>query len=396
VVRFDRRQALKLVAAAGAVGLTGACARDAPVHTGPAEAPVRIGLIIPQTGVLKSIGSEMVNGFQLYLDLNQRRLGGRTVNLIAADERDAPEAGRAAIDSLLGQNVVAMVGVADSALLLAVRDRVEEAKVPLLAAGGAPRALQNLNAIWCTSYVDDEPGQVLGAHVARTAPPGGRVAIVAPTSPAGQEAVSGFRQSFGPTDPRISDPVVWTEADLRPRRGFFTAALDRVQAMGAGTLFCHYGGAAAVEFLKQLRATGLRPQVYGTGVLTEGGVLAQAAEEAQGIRTALNYATDLSNDANRRFAATYRRAHGVAPSAAAVASYDAAQVLDKAIRIAGGRLTAQDINRAIARVGQIDSPRGTWQFNQPHTPQQRWYLREVRPDGQVLSNVTVSELATLG
>ena len=50
----------------------------------------------------------------------------------------------------------------------------------------------------------------------------------------------------------------------------------------------------------------------------------------------------------------------------------------------------------LGRVGQIDSPRGNWQFNQSRTPQQKWYLREVRRDGQVLSNVLISELGTLG
>ncbi len=79
-----------------------------------------------------------------------------------------------------------------------------------------------------------------------------------------------------------------------------------------------------------------------------------------------------------------------------MASYDAAQVLDKAIGAAGPTPTPQTVNQALSRVGQIDSPRGPWQFNQPRTPQQRWYLREVRRDGQLLSNVMISELNVLG
>jgi branched-chain amino acid transport system substrate-binding protein len=50
----------------------------------------------------------------------------------------------------------------------------------------------------------------------------------------------------------------------------------------------------------------------------------------------------------------------------------------------------------LGQVGQVDSPRGVWQFNTPRTPQQKWYLRQVRPDGPVLGNVTISDLATLG
>ena len=79
-----------------------------------------------------------------------------------------------------------------------------------------------------------------------------------------------------------------------------------------------------------------------------------------------------------------------------MASYDAAQVLDQAIRLAGENPNSQQLNLALGKIGQIDSPRGTWQFNQPRTPQQKWYLREVQLDGQVLSNVLINELATLG
>lgn len=394
--QFDRRQALKLLAAAGASGLVGACGGEQNGSTDSGTEPVRVGLILPQTGVLKPVGTDLLNGFQLYLDLNERRLGGRPVNLLAADERETPESGQNAVEKLLAQNVVAMVGVANSALLLAVKDRVEQARVPLLAAGSVPEALQGTNVVWCTSYVDDEPGQALGGHVARELPANAKVAIVAPTSPAGQDVVNGFRQSFGPTDQRISEPIVWTQPSTNPGRDFFAAAVQRVVAIGATAVFCHFVGAAAVQFVKQLHAAGARPKIYGPGTLTEGPVLAELAEDGEGIQTALHYSTDLNNDANRRFAPAYRRAFGVAASATAVASYDAAQVLDRAIRIAGDRGNAQETNRAIGRVGQIDSPRGIWQFNQYHTPQQRWYLRDVRRDGQVLSNVTLSELATLG
>ena len=62
----------------------------------------------------------------------------------------------------------------------------------------------------------------------------------------------------------------------------------------------------------------------------------------------------------------------------------------------GANPTPQLVNLALAKIGQIDSPRGAWQFNQPRTPQQRWYLRRAQLDGRLMSNVVVSELATLG
>ncbi len=79
-----------------------------------------------------------------------------------------------------------------------------------------------------------------------------------------------------------------------------------------------------------------------------------------------------------------------------MASYDAALVLDKAIRLAGANPSPQQVNLALGKVGQVDSPRGTWQFNQTRTPQQKWYLRRVQTDGRLLSNIVINELATLG
>ena len=71
-------------------------------------------------------------------------------------------------------------------------------------------------------------------------------------------------------------------------------------------------------------------------------------------------------------------------------------MIDKAVRLAGANPTPQAVNLAMGKIGLIDSPRGEWQFNQTRTPQQKWYLRQVRRDGPVLSNVVINELATLG
>ena len=79
-----------------------------------------------------------------------------------------------------------------------------------------------------------------------------------------------------------------------------------------------------------------------------------------------------------------------------MAAYDAAAVLDKALAQLDGTVTSQALNAAIGKVGQIESPRGTWQFNVGRTPLQKWYLRQVTQDGSTLTNSLVSELVTLG
>jgi branched-chain amino acid transport system substrate-binding protein len=396
---MDRRQAFKLLAALGATGLASACSTSSSTGgSGPvSNDPVRIGLIAPRSGGYKPIGDEMVNGFEVFLLLNDQRLGGHPVNLVTADEGETAESGKAALNSLLTQNPTALTGVVNSPVMLAIRDTVEQARVPLVGSNASPATLQGVVYIWRTSFVNDEPGKALGRYVADRVPRNGTVAIIAPDHPSGHDPVDGFRQSFGLSDARISNPVIWTDYAVTPAKNAYAANIAQLTGLSPDAVFCSYTGPAAVAFIKQLRAAGYRKDVYGPGFLTEGAVLGDLKPaEAEGIKTALNYSADINNGANRHFASAYRKRHGTSPTTYAMASYDAAQVLDKAIRIAGPQPSPQQVNLALGKIGQIDSPRGPWQFNQPRTPQQRWYLRNVQRDGQVLSNVLVSELATLG
>jgi branched-chain amino acid transport system substrate-binding protein len=399
VSAIDRRQALKLLGALSAAGLATACsavtgADDQPDQAPANSDPIQIGLVVPRTGALKPVGDEMLNGFQLYLNLNNGQFGGHRVNLLTEDEGETAQSGVAALDRLLRQGVLALTGVASSDVMLAVRDAVEKAQVPLVGSNASPDNLQGVIYIWRTSYVNKEPGEALGAYLSNQV--SGRIAMVAPDSTVGRDVIAGFRRTFGPDDPRISAGVIWTPDNAAPGGNFFGSPLQQVKAQQPAAVLANFAGPAAVQFVRQYQAAGLTAQIYAPGFLTEGSALEALGGSARGILTAMNYSPDLDNEANREFSGAYRRAYGAVPTAYAMASYDAAAVLDKAVQLAGDTLTPQRINLMLGQVGQIDSPRGTWQFNQPRTPQQRWYLRQVRPDGPILANVLLSDLDTLG
>jgi branched-chain amino acid transport system substrate-binding protein len=395
-VGINRRQVLGLVAGLGATGVMTACTDDGDPGLPANGEPLRIGLVAPRSGAFKVIGEQIINGFQLYLDQHDRRLGGYPVELAIVDEGESKGSGSAAIGQLIDQKVLAVVGIANSALLVAARTRIELGQIPVMATNGIPETLQGATYIWSTSYAEHEPGVALGPFVASQVPRGRKVAVVAPESASGVDATRGFRNAFGPKDARLSNVTVWTPDTLNPTKRQLLNAADAVVSMNAAAVYAYYAGDAAVSFVKALRGAGSDATIYAPGLLTDGSVLSQLGEEASGIMTTTNYSSDLNNAVNHRFAAVYRRTHGFAPSATAVGSYDAALVIDKAIRAIGVRPTSQDLYFGLDQVGQIESPRGLWQFNIVRTPLQRWYLREVRRDGQVLSNVTINNLTTLG
>ncbi|MFD6567006.1 ABC transporter substrate-binding protein [Micromonospora profundi] len=393
--QMNRRRALQLLAALGTTGFAAGCGSDTDSQPTTNRRPIKIGLIVPKSGGVKSIGDDITNGFQLFLDLHDQRLGGHPVELLIADEGETAKSGKTAVDQLLKQNVLALTGVVSSSVMVGIRDTVEEARVPLIGSNASPSSLQSVVYIWRTSYVLDEAGRALGRYLRDQLPANGRLAIIVPENVGSPDVVRGFRQEFGATDRRITDPVTNTNPTTSPNKTTYVADIEKALAKKPTAVFCFYSGAAAVEFIKQLRDQFSGP-VYAPGFLTEGNVLESLGQDALGIQTALNYSADLNNTSNRVFASAYRKKHQLTPTTYAMASYDAAQVLDQAIQLTGGSPSPQQVNLALGRIGQIDSPRGIWQFNQPRTPQQKWYLREVQRDGQATSNVLINELATLG
>ncbi|WP_051779026.1 ABC transporter substrate-binding protein [Streptomyces sp. NRRL S-241] len=352
--------------------------------------PVKIGLLVPQSGTYKALGDDMKAGFELYVQQHGGRLGGREVQIVVADEGETADSGKAAAEKLVKQDrVLAVSGVVSSATVNGVKDLFETSRIPLVGSNASPTTLTGAKYIWRTSYVNDEPGKALGKHVAERA--GGPVFLIAAGYQAGKDEIEGFKSTFLPAGGSIAGEEVYTPF---PGTKNFQPYLSQIENSGVKAVFCFYAGGAAVDFVKQYRDFGLagRIPLYAPGFLTEGGVLKGQGDAANGVLTALNYSADLDNAANRTFAPAYKAAHGTDPTTYAMASWDAAQVLDKAIAAAGGKVTPETVNAAISTIGDIDSPRGTWRFNSGGTPIQPWYLREVK----LGANTLAGDLGRLG
>ncbi len=361
---------------------------------GNSEGPVKIGLLVPQSGVYNALGNDMKAGFEVYLEQHDNKLGGRDVEVVLADEGETADSGKAAADKLVKQdNVDAVVGVVNSAVMNGVKDLFESSKVPLVGSNASPTTLTDATYIWRTSYVNDEPGIALGEHVAKEA--GGPVYLIAAGYQAGEDEIGGFQETFGPAGGQVVGEPVYTPF---PATTNFQPFLSRILRSDAKAVFTFYAGGAAVEFVKQYKQFGLADRIplYAPGFLTEGGVLGAQGDAALGIFTSMNYSADLDNELNTAFVADYEAKVDAKPTTYAMATYDAAKVLDMAIEAAGDEMSSETINAAIGELGEIESPRGTWQFNDNGTPIQNWYLREVQMTDEGLANVRVAELGVLG
>ncbi|MBY8870711.1 ABC transporter substrate-binding protein [Micromonospora sp. PLK6-60] len=390
-----RRRRACLAALSALILLPAAGCADGEPAAGPGKS-IKIGLLASLSGTYQAVGKEIRDGFQLYLSSHDGRLGGHEVQLVVADEGNGAATAVPAATKLLKQDrVAALTGIVGGGSVAAVYPLLNETKVPFVGSNGRPE-LKDVSRVWHTSYLSDEPGEAIAQHVRDNVK--GSVYAIGPDYQGGWDELRGFTDAFVKAGGKLANPDGKTTFTPFPATTNFTPYFAGIKASGAEAVYTFYAGSAAVDFVKQYAQSEIKDiPLYAAGFLTEGGVLDAQGDAARDIYSVLNYSPDLDNAENRDFVAAWKAKNDGSPTTYAMASYDAAAVLDRAIAAAGDNPTPERINAAIGQLGQISSPRGTWQFSpSTHAPVQKWYLRQVRQDGRALSNTVVGDLATVG
>ncbi len=354
-----------------------------------------VGLITPQSGPYKAIGDDMRQGFTLYLTQHHNQLGGHPVRVVTADEGDGGAATRAAATKLIKKDgAVALAGTAAAPAAATVANVANTAGVPFVGFGGRPSTITDVSHVWHTSFMSTDFGQAIGRHLATTVK--GPVYVIGPDYQGGKDQIGGFTQAFTAAGGTIANPGGTPAYTPWPTTANFAPWLQQAIDSKATAVYAFYAGAPATGFVKQYRQFLGDLPLYGAGFLTEGSALAAESSAATGVRTVMPYAPGLDNPTNKAFTAALAAQHS-APNLYHVTSFDAAAVLDKAIGAAGSQPTGENINTAIAHVGDITSPRGHFHFGAAnHTPVQMWYLRQVTTTGGAPTNQVITDLGTLG
>lgn len=359
---------------------------------------VKIGFVASLSGIYQTVGEDLRDGFELYLELNGGQLGGREVEMVWADEGDGPETSLPAADRLIRQEQVdVLAGIVGGGSYAAIAPLATENEIPLVGANGRPTLEpEEVQWLWHTSFISDEPGEAIAPYLYENVD--GPVYAIGPDYQGGHDELRGFTDTFTALGGELANPDGETRWTPFPDTTDFIPYFSEIAQTDAEAVYTFYAGGAAVAFVTQYAQSEIADiPLYGA-FLTEGAILEAQGDTAEGIWNVMNYSPDLDNAANRAFVAEWSARHDDrTPTTFAMASWDAALVLDRAIATIDGPVTSAAVNEALGGLGEIDSPRGKWQFSElTHAPIQPWYLRVVARDGGQLSNVLVADLATVG
>jgi branched-chain amino acid transport system substrate-binding protein len=144
-------------------------------------------------------------------------------------------------------------------------------------------------------------------------------------------------------------------------------------------------GGMGVNFVKQFRQAELAATTTFLSAFTvDESTLPAQQDAALGFFGGANWAPDLDNPRNKAFVAAYEKEFGAVPATYAFQAYDAALLIDSAVRALKGDVANREALRAAMMKADFQSLRGSFKFNTNHYPIQDFYLVKVakRPDGK--------------
>jgi branched-chain amino acid transport system substrate-binding protein len=344
-----------------------------------AQDKLKVGVIATLSGPPAVIGQQLRNGFNLAVKTLGGKLGGRDVEVIVADDELKPDVAVAKVKALVERDKVDfVVGPVFSNILAAIMKPVTEGGAILISpnAGTSNFAGKDCNPnFFVTSYQNDQVFGVSGKHAQDTGIK--KVFLMAPNYQAGKDALAGFKAFF---KGEIADEVYVPLNQLD-----FSAELSRIAAAKPEAIYVFLPGGMGVNFVKQFRQAGLADGVTFLSAFTvDESTLPAQQDAALGFFGGSNWAPDLDNPQNKAFVAAYEKEFNAVPATYAFQAYDAALLIDSAVRAVGGNVGNKDALRAAMMKADFKSLRGGFRFNTNHYPIQDFYLVKVakRADGK--------------
>ncbi len=396
----DRREFLKRAGAGVAVAAAvGAYPQGvwAGITKTSARKPLRVGNLLTLSGPSSAPSVDIKRGFATYVK-SRNGLGGRKIQFVDADDANSPATAIQQVQKLVGEQGVDVIeGIFFSSILLAVRDTIEQLKVPTVVANAAANAIsrdRKSDYIWRTSYSNYQLGVPLGPWAASRIGKSG-VAAISANYAAGQESAQAFQQSYEKAGGNLAGGIIYTPFPVTPDyQPYFQQAADR----GAKGVWAFTpGGGEAIKFVKTYKQFGFDKQfqLFGSNNMTDPqSVLDAQGDAAIGIRTTANWAPTLKNKENVLFLKQYDKFGVGEPSAFAELGYVAAQFLDLALRKVGGDTSnKQRFLKAMASVGTWQAPGGKLTMDpKTHNVIEPVYLRTVVKSGSTYKQPLVSTI----
>jgi branched-chain amino acid transport system substrate-binding protein len=312
--------------------------------TGAASAQeVKVGLILPYTGIGAELAQQVDRGVDLYLKQNADQIKPYKITIIKRDSKapNGAEAKIAAQELLTQDKVDVLAGWIYSPDAIASAPIVNAGKKLGVIMNAATSFITELSPYYVrTSFTLWHSSYALGIAAAKNLH--AKTAVVAYTDyPPGKDSLDGFKLAFEQNGGKVIDAIPAGGPGQVPD---FTPFFQRAKDEHPDVLFVFVpAGDHATAVVKTYGALGMRAagtKLIGPGDIVQDIKLQGMGDAAVGLITMHHYNADLDNPQNKAFVAAWKKAYGAdtTPDFVSIGGWDGMAAIVHAIKATKGKM----------------------------------------------------------
>ena len=360
--------------------------------------PIKIGVVLPFTGVIAVNGQETSKGIELYFGKIGNKAAGRDIQLLKEDDEAKPDVGLTKTRKLVERDKVdVLVGPVHSGVALAIRDYVNGQGIPLIIPVAFTRDMTApaKASPWIFRVVEtsDQGNYPMGTWVLKKTPYR-KMVIMASDFVAGRHSVEAFTAAFkaggGEIVKEIYAPL--NTADFAPY-------MAQISGVAADAVYAWFAGADSIRFVKAYKEYGLSGKLpllaYNT--LVDDVLLPTLGDAALGVISVGHYSAALDTPESKAFVREYEAKHNSWPTRYVELGYVSAQLIGAAVESlkgeVGDRAALRDAIRNAAP--KVQPPRGPIKFDRYQQVITDVYVMKVERHGNRLVNAIVDRIPSV-
>jgi branched-chain amino acid transport system substrate-binding protein len=332
--------------------------------------PIKVGLITPLTGDVKTFGESIKNGFELAVSEVNAKGGimGRKIETVITDDKNDPtEASNAAIKLISQDRVKLIVGSVTSKCSIPVSDICQSQKAVMITPSATnPKVTvadgKRKDFAFRACFIDPFQGSVMAKFAARTL----KKKTAAVLYDVGNDYTKGlaefFRDSFKKEGGKITSFESYGKDDVD-----FSALLTKIAAEKPEVLFLpdYYNKVGLIA--KQARERGIKAIFLGGDGWDSPDLFKIAGAAVEGSFFSNHYSPEDPSTEVQSFIKKYRARFGATPDALATLGYDATKILLNGIEKAKSD-DPEKVKRALAQIKNLQVVSGKISYDKDGNP----------------------------
>lgn len=345
-----------------------------------AKEKVKIGLIAPLTGDVKTFGESSKNAFLIAIEEYSKK-GKYMIEPIIVDDKNDPTEGTNAALKIITQNrVAAFVGPLTSKVALPVSEIANTNKV-LMITGTATNPKVTVHDgkrkgyVFRACYIDPFQGSVAATFAIKNLKAKNAAVLYDVGNDYSKGLAEFFKKSFEKGNGKIVAYESYQKDDVD-----FSSLITKIATKKPDVIYIpdYYNKVALIA--KQIREKGIKAPMLGGDGWDSPELIKIAGNAIVGSYFTNHYSPDRKDPVTARFIQLYKAKHGVVPDALAALSYDATLLLLTALDNAK-KIDSTAIKNELEKIKNFKGSTGVINFDKNGDAQKSTVILKIEKDG---------------